>query len=467
MKPIKVPALLMGLTIFFLLVFQVYWLTRLYREEWKNLRRELDVSLRESLYRIQSGKLKGGINVIRQNAQAPAASNDVSAVEAMNFLKAKDGKDSIVIRRNDTAHKTNVVIAMNGNIKDTALLNRLQFFTGGAGGDSITLKELQRVYESDLEKSHIHLPFTLHKRQFDSRRRPDENDSILQTRYALVGFVKPYGFQARFESPFWYLLNKIKLPIIYSLLLLAITLISFIVLYKSLLAQRKLAGIKNEFISNITHELKTPIATVQVAIEALQNFNALQNPERTREYLSISSIEMQRLSLLVDKVLKLSMFENQVIELQKETFDLQQLAAEVATTLKLQLDKVSAHFELRTEGPDFTLTADRMHIMSVLYNLVDNALKYSPAQPHITMLLKDMGDMVAFSVTDRGMGIPAAYTNRIFDKFFRVPTNNRHNIKGHGLGLSYVYHIVELHGGTVKVQSRENEGSTFTVVLPK
>ena len=128
-------------------------------------------------------------------------------------------------------------------------------------------------------------------------------------------------------------------PILFSILLLGITLLSFVLLYRNLLKQRKLAALKNEFISNITHELKTPIATVGVAIEALKNFNAMDNPERTREYLDISTNELQRLSLLVDKVLKLSMFEKKEMELKYEVVNLQSIAQEVITSFKLQLEK--------------------------------------------------------------------------------------------------------------------------------
>jgi len=224
---------------------------------------------------------------------------------------------------------------------------------------------------------------------------------------------------------------------------------------------------KNDFISNITHELKTPIATVNVAIEALRNFNALQSPERTKEYLDISAAELQRLSMLVDKVLKLSMFENKEIELQKENFDLKILIEEVLYSMRLQFEKQGAIVDFKTMGPDFIIHADRLHITSVVYNLLDNALKYSRENPIIHVELAAIGSDMQLNVTDNGIGIAADYADKIFDKFFRVPSGDHHNIKGYGLGLSYAAEVVRKHNGAISLDSELGKGTKFTVKLPK
>ena len=230
--------------------------------------------------------------------------------------------------------------------------------------------------------------------------------------------------------------------------------------------QRRLAELKNEFISNITHELKTPIATVGVAIEALKNFNALQDPQRTREYLDISSNELQRLSLLVDKVLKLSMFEKKEIELRTETLDLTTLAEEVEASMRLQLEKQNAQLTLTHSG-DTTLQGDRLHLLSVIFNLVDNALKYSTGAPSIQIELTGTDKDVQLSVKDNGIGIASEYQEKIFEKFFRVPTGDTHNAKGYGLGLSYAAHVVKKHGGIISVDSQPGLGTRFTVIIPR
>lgn len=198
-----------------------------------------------------------------------------------------------------------------------------------------------------------------------------------------------------------------------SLLLVGLTAFSFALLLRSLVQQRKLTQIKNDFISNITHELKTPIATVSVAIEALRNFDALHSPEKTKEYLAISSNELQRLSFLVDKVLKLSMFEKHQVELKEETIDLAALVKEVVNSMKLQFEKYKAQVNVQLHGYRFEIEADRLHTTSVLFNLLDNALKYSRENPSIQIELKAETERILLSVTDNGIGIPAEYHKNI------------------------------------------------------
>jgi two-component system phosphate regulon sensor histidine kinase PhoR len=282
-----------------------------------------------------------------------------------------------------------------------------------------------------------------------------------------IGFAKPMVYRLTLQNEFAYITKKLMLPILFSIFLVGITVISFVLLYRNLVRQRRLAELKNEFISNITHELKTPIATVGVAIEALKNFNAIQDPQRTREYLDISQNELQRLSLLVDKVLKLSMFEKKEMELKKEEFDCKQLTEEVMNSMKLQFEKYQAKVSLHTEGKDFVVEADKLHITSVIYNLLDNALKYSKENPVIDVQLRSHPEFIEFSVKDNGIGIAPAYREKVFDKFFRVPTGDTHNIKGYGLGLSYVAEVIKRHHGFVYAESELGKGSIFTAKFPQ
>ena len=256
------------------------------------------------------------------------------------------------------------------------------------------------------------------------------------------------------------------LPILFSIFLVGVTILSFVLLYKNLMKQRRLAELKNEFIGNITHELKTPIATVGVAIESLKNFNAMQDPQRTKEYLDISSDELQRLSLLVDKVLKLSMFEKKEIDLQYETFDLRNIVDEVVASMRLQVEKIHAIVSIIQKG-NTNLQADRLHLLSVVFNLLDNALKYSKEQPIIEIALEEGNDSIQLRVSDNGIGIATEYKDKIFEKFFRIPTGNTHNTKGYGLGLSYVAHVVQKHNGKIYVDSTVDKGTTVTISIPK
>lgn len=337
-----------------------------------------------------------------------------------------------------------------------------------AVADSLAIKDLDSAYSYKLSQAGIDLTFNIKTGLFDSLHLKDTVAAeFYKTSIATVGFAKPKWYQVKFDSLTPYLLIKILPQAFLSLLLITFISIAFIFLYRNLLAQQKLAIFKNEFISNITHELKTPIATVNVAIEALRNFNALQNPERTKEYLAISSAEMQRLSLLVDKVLKLSMFESDKIVLSKEWFNLKQLIEDIIDSIKIQFDKKNTIIEFNSSLEELFIEADKLHISSVMYNLLDNALKYSGNNALVQLdLSMATNNLVELRIKDNGIGIAKQFQHKIFDKFFRVPTGDVHNIKGYGLGLSYVNHIIRQHNGSIIVKSELGKGSEFTVLLP-
>jgi two-component system phosphate regulon sensor histidine kinase PhoR len=190
------------------------------------------------------------------------------------------------------------------------------------------------------------------------------------------------------------------------------------------------------------------------------------DPRRSQEYLDISANELQRLSLLVDKVLKLSMFEKKEIELRYEPLNMEDLVKEVTSSMRLQFEKKGAVVETHSDGA-VSLQGDRLHLVSVIFNLLDNALKYSGDKPRIVIDMQGSGNEVRLTITDNGIGIPSEYHSRVFEKFFRVPTGNLHNAKGYGLGLSYVAHVVNQHKGNITVSSAEGQGSRFLIVLPQ
>ncbi|HEY0355839.1 MAG TPA: HAMP domain-containing sensor histidine kinase, partial [Flavisolibacter sp.] len=309
------------------------------------------------------------------------------------------------------------------------------------------------------EEQNIDIPFQVSRVKTRDTREPVYNEVTL-------GFQNPITYRLDIENTTGFLLKRIAAPIIFSIFLVGFTLLSFSLLYRNLLRQRRLADIKNEFISNITHELKTPIATVSVAIEALRSFNATMDPARTKEYLDISANELQRLSLLVDKVLKLSMFEKKEIDLKYELLDMKDLVNEVTSSMRLQFEKYHAQVNVSATD-DTSFEGDRLHLVSVIFNLLDNALKYSSDHPRIGIDISTTTDKLVLEISDSGIGIPEEYMNKVFEKFFRVPTGNLHNAKGYGLGLSYVAHVIHRHNGSIKVESIEGDGSKFIVSLPR
>jgi len=325
--------------------------------------------------------------------------------------------------------------------------------------DSIKVIELDSAYAKRLIDQNLDIPFAIKRVETRETKDPVFNEVTL-------GFRNPITYRLDIHNKTAFIFKRIAIPILFSVFLVAFTALSFSLLYRNLLRQNRLADIKNEFMSNITHELKTPIATVSVAIEALRSFNANLDTQRTKEYLDISANELQRLSLLVDKVLKLSMFEKKEIDLQYEMLDMKSLVDEVTSSLRLQFEKHHAQVDVHYEG-DTALEGDRLHLVSVIFNLLDNAIKYSADAPKIYVKIIGDENKVHLVIQDSGIGIPEEYKGKIFEKFFRVPTGNLHNAKGYGLGLSYVAHVINRHNGIINVESIPGDGSKFVISLPK
>jgi two-component system phosphate regulon sensor histidine kinase PhoR len=471
---IPVTVFLIALTILVITAFQAYWLSRNYNEEKRLFTVRTNTLFRETVFRLQASRLKmdSNFNIKVEDREG--------IISISNVLQEK-------LRHADTGAlriKQAMLVSLNGHPppgRDSFNV-QYRFDRGDPGrrvfdflqdvdslGDTITVKEVTDRYHKVLDKEKINLPFVIRAIVLppnDKGKMRGLIRSDIESNIVTVGFQKPRSYQLVFDNTTWYLLKRISQPILISCLLLGVTVLSFLLLYRNLKQQQRLAHLKSDFINNITHELKTPIATVSVAIEALRNFNALDDPQKTNEYLDISAGEIQRLGLLVDKVLKLSMFENREVALNKEQFDLVELAKAVMTSMKLQFEKQHAVTALETTGKHFIIMADKLHLASVLYNLLDNALKYSNNNPDILVHIIDHTQFLEIRVTDNGIGIAKEYKGRIFEKFFRVPSGNRHNIKGYGLGLSYVSHIAQRHMGFIEVESEPGKGSTFKVKLP-
>ena len=262
-----------------------------------------------------------------------------------------------------------------------------------------------------------------------------------------------------------YLFKKILPNILFSIFLLSIVGLAFWTLIQNWIKQQELVKTKSEFINNMTHELKTPLATVGVALEAIADFDPVKDAAKTKEYVNISRGEVTRLSLLVDKVLNIAQFESEDPNLNLETIDLSTIIEKITHSMKVSLNNKGAMLHVDIEDNLF-LQGDTVHLSNVIYNMLDNALKYNPYQPTISIEAKKENDYINLAIKDNGAGIDPAHLKYIFDRFYRIPTQDMHNVKGHGLGLSYVKEIIKLHGGSIAAKSAVGEGTQFTITLP-
>ncbi|MBL4667984.1 MAG: HAMP domain-containing histidine kinase [Flavobacteriales bacterium] len=248
--------------------------------------------------------------------------------------------------------------------------------------------------------------------------------------------------------------------------IILIIIIFFAYTINVILKQKKLSEIKNDFINNITHEFKTPISTISLSAEVLLSSNIASDPERLRNYARIIKEENNRLKNQVDKVLQLATLEKSKLKLENENINLHDLIESSIKSFGLIIREKKGKISSALAAEKYLFFGDKIHITNTLHNLIDNAIKYSAEKPEIMVATNYHNGFIEISVKDNGIGIPKDSQKHIFDKFYRTPTGNVHDIKGFGLGLNYVKTIVEAYAGTVKLISKEDEGSTFVIKLP-
>lgn len=233
-----------------------------------------------------------------------------------------------------------------------------------------------------------------------------------------------------------------------------------------ILRQKRIGQMKNDFIGNMTHELKTPISTIALSSEVLCDPAIVEEPERLRSYANIIRTENERLRTQVERVLQLSTLDKGELQLKRELVDMHKVLREVGASFRVQLTERDGAIVISEGATRCTVTGDPVHLTNAVFNLVDNAVKYSPEKPAVSITTSNEGQLLRIAVKDNGIGIEREDLRHIFERFYRVHTGNIHDVKGFGLGLHYVDSIVRAHGGRVTVASEPGKGSVFTLELP-
>jgi len=263
-----------------------------------------------------------------------------------------------------------------------------------------------------------------------------------------------------------FLLGELKYLVIPSILFLLSLLICLWFLIKMLRKEERLNEVKNEFINNLTHELKTPVFSISLASNILKQHLEKGNLDKACQFLEMINGENERLKTHIDKVLELATLDSPTYQLAQQPTDLNELVKEVISHFKIKVD--SQNGRLKTDFSEQPLMAslDTTHFKNVVQNLLENSLKYSLEKVEITVVTKRIGTYNQLTISDKGMGIPVESQKQIFEKFYRVPANNLHEVKGFGLGLNYVKKIVEAHGGEIMVESKKGTGTSFSIKIP-
>ena len=310
------------------------------------------------------------------------------------------------------------------------------------------------VYDCSSEKMKYgdYVPLQTAKEKITSKKLPAWNH------YA-------YYFGVQFPNREAHLINQMGIWSFSSVVLLFVIVFFGYTLFV-ILKQKRLSEIQKDFINNMTHEFKTPISTIAVSTEVLKDPNIIHQPERLLNYTTIIEKENARLKQQVERVLQMARSDKDAIALKKEVVDVHLIIQEAIKNTSTALHEKQGSISCELKASMHLIEADKLHLTNVLYNLIDNAIKYCHTPPHIIIRTSDVRKNILLEIHDNGIGISPENQKRVFQKFFRVPTGNVHDVRGFGIGLNYVKTIVEAHKGNIKLESELGRGCTFKISLP-
>lgn len=364
------------------------------------------------------------------------------------------------------AAKTLFINHFADNILATELKKGIIYFYTQRLGDSLTmayeknklnLDTLQSYYKTALEKKGVNASFKLNT--------TDSSQYTFQTQKVNAALRAPYQKEfvyARFVTPNVYFLNEMKWVLGSTLLLISITLFCFGYTVKTLLSQQKLAQLKDHFINNMTHELNTPLASIRITADALRTFK--HTAETQQEYLEIISRQAEKLTDLAAQILNTSRLA--IAQKEWQPLEVHHLIQQALHHLSRQLEEKQAVIRWEKSTEPCYLKGNEESLVNSFVNIIDNALKYTPGRLTLVITVLTGKNHVEIAFADNGIGIPPEYRDKVFDQFFRVPQGDTHDVKGYGLGLSYVHQVITQHRGTVSVASPSGGGSTFILTLP-
>ncbi len=281
-------------------------------------------------------------------------------------------------------------------------------------------------------------------------------ENLSQGEYMVV--IVPYQSNIIWKSMRWFIGGAI--------IFTAIITTAFFLTIRTLLKQKKLSEIKSDFINNMTHEFKTPLATISLAVDALRNEKVISDREKTNYFTAIIKEENKRMNKQVETILKAALLDKQEVEVNLKQTHAHELIESALHNIMLQLKEKEGSIDVKLDAAKDEIMADEVHFTNLVNNLLDNAVKYSKENLHIKLTTGNTGNQLRIRIEDNGIGMNKETLNRIFEKFYRAHTGNIHNVKGFGLGLSYVKTMVEAHKGSIKAESAPGRGSSFTITMP-
>ena len=515
----------MGVSLIGLVSFQLYWINGALKVSEERFKQDVHQALNNVVAKLEQQE---ALFTISNSFETSFDLNELDSlsfdtlklIDRNSYLDLYGGRDSMATKARSSIQ---VSVEQEGFKLDFEQESQLKARSLGALGDrdiELEIRKIQQQADSIKEKSKLENKSEMvtiildelisGKRKLSNRLQPEQLDSLLNIEFANKGIDIDYQYGVldqggdslifveetnaasallqsdlrvtlfpndiigninylivHFPHQQQYLISKTWLTLAMALVLIVIVVFCFAYAILTIIKQKKLSSVKNDFINNMTHEFKTPISTISLASEALQDQSVGQNPGVQERYLKIIDIENQRLSRQVEKVLQIASLEKEDFELKIEEVDVHKTIEKALHNIALQVEKKGGSITTDFKAKGKLIPADEHHLTNIIYNLLDNANKYTIKPPKISITTDDdPGKGIWIRIIDNGIGMTKEVISRIFDKFYRKPTGNLHDVKGFGLGLSYVKTLVEAHGGNIDVKSATGKGSVFEIFLP-
>lgn len=442
-------------------------------------------AFRQDSVGTRSGSMDGTIQHSHQYSVAGKDGTIYSSFELKTITAKPSSMPKAMILRSDKnsiseATKSMREIVKNRYIYQKALLDEVVYRMLYTASDKplkerVNFKMLDQDIKTELMNNGIDLAYHFTVSTYDGRevyRCPEytsdgEEYSYTQALFRNDPTNKGGVVKIHFPDMNTYIFSMVRFmipSIVFTLVLLVTFIFTIVVIFR----QKRYTEIKNDFINNMTHELKTPISSISLAAQMLKDESVTKSPTMMKHLGGVIFDESKRLRFLVEKVLQMSMFDRKKAIFKKKELNLNELAENVAHTFTLRVEHTGGHIETEMKAAEPTIYVDEMHFTNVIFNLLDNAVKYRDPERPLELKLKTWNDKekLYLSIQDNGLGIKKENLKKIFEKFYRVHTGNVHDVKGFGLGLAYVKKIVELHKGEIIAESGKGKGTTFIITLP-
>ena len=337
----------------------------------------------------------------------------------------------------------------------------------------VTKEQITSLLTKKLKEDNINIDyeFAIYGNDLATKVHSDNFEKNVESTYSVPIFYDEnnqsnYKLLVSFPDDRKFILSSIIGMILLSVIFTSIIIIAYSSALYQLVKQRKISQIKTDFINNMTHEFKTPIATINLALDAIKNPKIIDDKEKVIRYLNMIKEENKRMHAQVENVLRISKLDKNELNISKDRVKLHDLIIDAIAHVELIVEDRKGYIKTFLDADKSSILANDTHFTNVIVNILDNAIKYSPEAPEIEVYTENVGNNILLKIKDHGSGMSKAAQKRVFEKFYREYTGNIHNVKGHGLGLAYVKRIVEDHQGHIKVESEKDKGSTFTIKLP-